>query len=143
MYKRRDSREQAFTIIFENMFNHESVKDITEMAHEVRGEYIRDYAKELAEHAISNLEQIDNLIQLYSIKWSIDRISKVAVAILRMAIAEVLFVENVPESVSVDEAIELSKKYVDKGESGFIHGVLGAVVDNRKLSSSESTEQQN
>jgi len=102
------------------------------LAQEQRGIYIREFAKELATHAISNAQEIDNLIKSYSARWSIDRISRVSLSILKMSLAEVLFVKNIPESVSINEAIELSKKYVDKEESGFIHGILGAIVDSRK-----------
>ncbi len=130
MYKRREAREQAFIIIFENMFTNESVSSIVRMAENNRDFKVIPFGKKLAKYAIDNSEQIDEIIKKYTIKWSINRISKVALAILKMAVAEFLFIDNVHYVVSINEAIELAKNYLGEEEVGFINGVLGAIVDD-------------
>ena len=130
MYKRRNAREQAMTMIFENMFNHESVSFIARMSEFYRSVKIIPFGKKLAKYAIDNKEKIDEIIEKYLIGWEIDRISKVSLAILKMAIAELLFINNVPEIVTLNEAIEVSKLYLEKEETKFIHGILGSVIDN-------------
>ncbi|MBP0979274.1 MAG: transcription antitermination factor NusB [Oscillospiraceae bacterium] len=133
MYKRRKAREQAVEIIFENMFNKESVSWIARMAQTYREIEIIPFGKKIAKYAIENQEEIDNLIKKYSERWSIDRISKVSLAILKMAISEILFISEMPTAVTINEAIEISKLFVEKQETGFIHGVLGAIIDNEKI----------
>ena len=76
MYKRRCAREQAFIIIFENMFNHESVSCITRMAEIYRDVEIIPFGKKIAKYAIDNQTEIDGLIEKYSKRWEIERISK-------------------------------------------------------------------
>ena len=60
--------------------------------------------------------------------WKINRISKVSLALLRLAVYEMLYRDDVPVSVSINEAVELSKKYTVKDDTSFINGVLGAVA---------------
>lgn len=129
MYKRREAREQAFWIVFENMFNNESVSSISRMAETYRDIKIIPFGKKIAKYAVENQNQIDEIIDKYSKRWSLDRISKVSLAILRVSIAEILFINDVPPQITINEAIEISKKYVEKDESGYIHGLLGAFVD--------------
>lgn len=131
MYKRREAREQAFTIIFENMFTDESVSVIARLAEIYRDVKIIPFGKKIAKYAIDNKEEINEIIKKYSVKWSLNRISKVSLAILKMAIAEILFITNVHPSITVDEAIEISKDYVSKEESGFINGILRSIVNDK------------
>lgn len=135
MLKRSKAREQAFLIVFENMFNHESVSVITRMAETYRNIKIIPFGKKLAKFAINNQHTIDSLISENSLNWSLDRISKPSLAILKIAIAELLFIDDIPHSVTVSEAIELSKLYVSQAETKFIHAVLGAVIDIQKEAS--------
>lgn len=137
MYKRRCAREQAFIIIFENMFNHESVSCITRMAEIYRDVEIIPFGKKIAKYAIDNQTEIDGLIEKYSKRWEIERISKVSLAILKMAISEILYIDNVPSIVTINEALEISKQYVTKEETGFIHGILGSLVDDNVQKSAE------
>lgn len=133
MYKRREAREQAVAIIFENMFNGESVNWISRTAETHRNIEIIPFGKKIAKYAVENQEEIDSLIKKYSERWSIDRISKISLAILKMAISEILFIKEMPSAITINEAIEISKLFVEKRETGFIHGILGAIIDNEKI----------
>ncbi len=124
------AREQGFILVFEKIFNEEDLNTIIENAEITRDVVFDDYAKEIAFGVYDNLDDIDTLISGRLKKgWSLKRISKPSLAILRLAVYEIKYNEDIPDSVAVNEAVELAKKYtVD--ESKFINGVLGAIVNS-------------
>ena len=136
---RRKARETAFLIIFERLFCDDSLEDIIESAKiSAQGEKEDDPVLSLiinpGEFTLSivtgtqdNLAAIDELIKDNLVKWDMNRISKVALCLLRMAIFEMLFLDDVPVSVSINEAVELAKKYAADDDPAFINGLLGAV----------------
>lgn len=77
-----------------------------------------------------NRENIDKKIEDSLTKWKLDRISKVNLSILRLAIGEMLYIEDVPEKVAINEAIEMTKKYSDEKSVSFINGVLDKAFKN-------------
>lgn len=77
-----------------------------------------------------NKERLDSLIESQLVKWKLNRISKVNLSILRISTYEMLFAEDVPGKVSINEAIELCKKYSDNKSVSFINGVLDKVYKN-------------
>lgn len=121
------AREQGFVFIFEKLFNPEPIEEIIENAFESRELDFDTYSITLVETVEKNKDEIDSLISVHLKKgWSIKRISKTSLAIMRLAVCEMKYIDNVPDSVAINEAVELAKKYtVD--ESKFINGVLGAV----------------
>lgn len=98
-------------------------------------EFIGD---QLALEVIKHLSEIDNEIKKSAPSWPIEQINKVDLAILRLAIYELLYEEDdtnpkTPYKVIVDEAVELAKEYGSESSSGFINGVLGNVIENHHL----------
>lgn len=77
---------------------------------------------------INHKEDIDKLISANLKKWKLDRIPKVDLAILRLAVAEIKYMETIPNSVSINEAVELAKKFGNEDSSKFINGVLGKIA---------------
>jgi N utilization substance protein B len=77
-----------------------------------------------------NLQVIDNKIEEQLVNWKLNRISKFNLSILRIAIYEMLFREDIPAKVSINEAIELAKKFSDEKSVSFINGVLDQVYKN-------------
>ena len=77
---------------------------------------------------LDNLTDIDSSINEFSAKWKTSRMPKVDLAIMRLAIGEIRFSEDIPEPVSVNEAINLAKKFSTDNSARFIHGILGAVT---------------
>ena len=73
-------------------------------------------------------QELDEIIQKYSIGWDISRISKLARCILRLAIYEILYAEDVPAGVAVAEAVRIAKKYNDDDTGAFVNGILGSFV---------------
>ena len=88
-----------------------------------------DYAINCAKGVAEHQDIIDQKIA-HNLKsgWKISRISKVSLAILRVAVYEMLYLDDIPVSVSINEAVELSKKYSIPDDTSFINGVLGAVA---------------
>jgi N utilization substance protein B len=82
---------------------------------------------------VENLKSIDNLINQYSSDWKINRIAKIDIAIMRLAITEMLYDDEIPISVSINEAIELCKKYSNEDSHKFINGILGNINRGIKL----------
>lgn len=124
---RREAREEALILVFEKQFNSDSIEDIIETAKEVRDIEPDEYILEVFKGIYDNLEFIDGVISKYSQGWSINRITKISLAVLRLAIYEMKFVDAIPVSVSINEAVELAKKYSTKEDSAYINGILSSV----------------
>ncbi len=135
---RRKSRELAFLLLFEKCFDEADMQEIIDRAVEARDIEPDEFATKLAlgadEHALEN----DRLIEEHSHRWSKDRLSKVTLSILRLALYEMLCVEETPVSVAINEAVELAKTYGADDEPPFINGILGAVA--RKNGTADDTE---
>ena len=125
---RRKSRELAFILLFERCFDETDMQDIIDRAIEARDIEPDEFAVRLAKGADDNRVQSDALIEEFSHRWSKDRLSKVTLAILRLALYEMLYVEESPVSVAINEAIELAKTYGEEDVPPFINGILGAVA---------------
>ena len=132
--KRSEAREQAFIIVFEKEFNMEaSVDDIASAAKDADVFEIDKFAKTLCEAVFADIESLDNIItENLRPGWRLSRISKVAIAILRMAICEMTKFDDVPVSVSINEAVELAKKYAPENDARFINGLLSTVAKKLK-----------
>lgn len=124
---RFQQREQAFFLLFQNQFKALADEDNISVYSE-NVEEVGEYAKELYQGVLDNKEAIDAVISSYSNGWKINRLPKVNLSILRLAVYEIRYVDNVPDSVAINEAVELAKKYSSKEDSSFINGVLGTVV---------------
>ena len=131
--KRSQARESAFILICENIFNPEySLADMKEFAADTEVFEIDGFTEQLYTAAVSNTAQIDAEITKYLKNWRLQRLSRPALAILRLAFAELMFVQGIPVSVTVNEAVELAKKYAVEKDASFINGVLGSAVRARQ-----------
>lgn len=128
---RREAREQAFALLFEKSFHAETaMKEIIDMNIEFGTIEDDEFANSLAIQAWDKLEEIDALIEKYAIGWRKNRISRVSLAVLRLAICEMLYREDIPAGVSINEAVELCRKYASEDEYSFVNGILGTVARN-------------
>lgn len=126
---RREAREQAFMVLFEKTFFEDvSISEIVSDAQEAELIKINAFADVILKAVENNIEVIDNIISENARKWSIERLPKVSLAVLRLAIGEMKFVDDVPAGVSVNEAVELTKKYGTEDDASYVNGVLGAVA---------------
>lgn len=87
-----------------------------------------EYIKKIVEGTVSRRQELDAYIEKYSRGWKLSRISKIALSILRTALFEVLYMDDVPDSVAINEAVELSKGYEEPETVAFINGILGSFM---------------
>lgn len=127
---RRDARIKAYEIFF--MI--ESCDDIALQMEALKKE-LKDHKKhyryiaDVVNVLLENKEGIDTIIKgSLSKSWNYSRLSKMSLATLRLAVAEIKFMDDIPESVSINEAVELAKMYGDDGESTFVNGILADIV---------------
>ncbi len=131
MNKRSDAREIAMKLIFEYLFNNQINEDLlNELCQESEITTEQDYVSKTYYGVINNLQKLDEQIKNNSIGFSIDRIFKVDRAILLVAIYEIMFDETIDYKVSINEALNLAKKYSTEKSSKFINGILNKVVEN-------------
>lgn len=125
---KRKSREQAFIILFEKSFNIElSVDEIMDIAIETEVISKDKMTADIVKKAEENIEDIDAVIEHNLKGWSKQRISKVSLALLRMAVCEMKYFDKVPVGVSINEAVEICKVYGSDEDKGFVNGILGSI----------------
>lgn len=132
---RREMRESIFQLLFMTEFN-----AVDEMAQQ-RALYLdgieniqdknREYIQNKFEKIVEKISEIDELLNQASKGWKTKRMSKVDLSILRLACFEILFDEDVPTSVAINEAVELAKKFGGDTSSSFINGVLGKLASGK------------
>ncbi len=129
---RHEARELAFVIVFEKSFHDElSIVELIENAVELEILPSNKFAEKLAKKVYDNVEEIDRKIEENLIGWKANRISRASKAIMRIAVCELLFSEDIPVGVVINEAVEIAKKYASPEDASYINGVLGSFV--RKL----------
>ena len=128
---RRQAREEAFILIFEKQFNSANIEEILEIAAEVRDLEPDEYITTVFKGVYENIEEIDGVISENAIGWKIGRISKVSLCILRLAIFEIKFMDSIPVSVSINEAVELAKSFSDDDVKNMINGILDKIYKDK------------
>jgi N utilization substance protein B len=129
---RRKSRETAFTILFEQMFTEEKIEVIVEQAKECRDLKVSSFVYRICNGVEENKEEIENIISKYSSTWTVKRITKVSLTILKIAVFELKFLPDVPVNVSVSEAVDIAKIYGGKDDASFVNGVLSSIVKDKE-----------
>ena len=126
---RKLAREMAVCFLFQVEFKKEAIKEQVENFIESYGEmnYDKDYFLEIINGVLNSQKEIDELIETKAKDWTIDRIAKMDLPILRVAIYEIKHREDIPLGVSINEAVELAKKYGSDDSARFINGLLGQV----------------
>ena len=136
---RKVARELAFKIIFAENFQNEEInpEDIvnallkeTEKMDEITKEDMT-YINEITHGVYSNLSTLDTQIEKHLKGWTMDRICKTDLAILRLAIYEIMYREDIPDKVSVNEAVELAKLFSEDSSPSFINGVLAGILNKK------------
>lgn len=144
--KRRRAREIALTFLYQAEIKNELTEfneDILEeflQEQNIKDEDIINFARLLIRGTIQNLSSIDRKISSSSINWPLHRMPYIDRNILRIAVYELLFVDDVPELVSINEAIELAKKYSTSESPKFVNGVLHRIKEEygkKKVSEDE------
>ena len=126
MGNRRKARELVTQILFHMEYNPGNSGNSFELICENFNapKSLKAFSKDLVQGVCENRNRIDKLIEKASKNWRLQRMSRVDRSILRLCVYEMLFMENIPHKVSIDEAVELGKKYGTEESGAFINGVL-------------------
>jgi N utilization substance protein B len=129
---RREIRDSAFKLVFEQLLRDDDINELYEIADEIEEITVNDDVKKIVEGTISHAQELDDIISQYSKSRSIARISKLNLAILRIAMYESIYDDNTPMNAAISEAIKLSMMYTYQEDTAFINGVLGAFSRDRQ-----------
>ncbi|ABK61364.1 MULTISPECIES: transcription antitermination factor NusB [Clostridium] len=129
---RRKSREVAMKLLFEMSINKEEFSEILKNFKENTDTNMENvdfiYINKIVNGIEQNKEDIDKKIEENLTKWKLNRLSKIDLTILRISTYEIMFMEDIPNKVAVNEAIELAKKYSADNSPAFVNGVLGNMI---------------
>jgi N utilization substance protein B len=133
---RSKARKQSLDLLYESDIRSKSstdllaLRDVVEDGPDARP--IREYTKILITGVDEHKRKIDELISTYAQGWDMDRLPAVDRNVLRIGIYEILWQEDVPDAVAIDEALALAKELSTEESSGYIHGVLGRISSIRQ-----------
>ena len=138
--KRTETREQAFRLIYSTEIQKDmddEQKDIYMQENGIDSKEEIEYINTIFNGVKDNSEQLEKYIsENLKEKWTIDRISKIDLAILKIAVFELIF-SKLPYKVVINEAVELAKKYGDDSSKSFVNGILASVVKKNNLAEEE------
>ncbi len=125
---RTKAREYSFILLFEYKFQPDEIENILkDFIEEYKPGDQEEYIQRVVGGVIENITEIDEKIAEVSESWKVERISCVSLAVLRLAVYEILFCEDIPSVVSVNEAVALAKKFDGDEAAPFINGILGKI----------------
>jgi len=131
---RRLARETALQVLFQRDLTKEPMNTAEEVqrwaAEFVVPEPSRNFARELVDGTIAHQDEIDQMIDSFAQDWTIKRMAKVDRNVMRLATYEILFRSDIPGRVSLNEAIELAKRFGGEESAKFVNGILDRIVDN-------------
>ena len=131
------SRKEARELLMQLLYQMELLDDHSE---ETKNAYLeknfsekghRDYAAQLLNLVLTKKDDVDAKINENSNKWSTSRMPKVDVAILRLAVVELLYMDDIPDAVAINEAVDMAKKYGTDESKAFINGILGKIAKEK------------
>ncbi len=140
---RKNAREDAFRLLFEQHVNPEEAAEKLERYFETAKEeqkaeepfYVNRpsaadtaYTRTVVQGVQTHLAEIDARIENNLKDWEMDRVSKISIAVLRLAIFEILYMDDIPNEVSASEAVAIAKKYDSPSAGSFVNGVLGNII---------------
>jgi len=129
---RRESRERALQILFQLEFDDKQEALSLDYFWEKKKSPDTEHTKKLVKGVISNKDEIDSLIQSHSKNWRVSRMLYIDRNILRLAVYELIFEEDIAVAVAINEAVELAKKFGNNESAKFINGILDALSKDPK-----------
>ncbi len=132
MSERRKARKDALEILYEKEITRQPLDKILKNRKIARGEEPNDFTLGLVEGVEEHRKQIDNIIRAHTDNWAIERMPIVDRNLIRIGLYELLYEEDIPYSVSINEAVELAKIYGMEESSKFVNGILGRIATELK-----------
>ncbi|MDO4300769.1 MAG: transcription antitermination factor NusB [Clostridia bacterium] len=134
---RKDARKHIFNLVFQTEFNLDT--DVKESIDTYTEEYEgfkkdeSDFISREYRGILANIESIDSYIDKFAVGWSISRLAKTDLAILRIGVYEIIFDEEIPDAVAVNEAVELAKVFSGDKAPAFINAILSKIVKSKDV----------
>lgn len=100
---------------------------------------MKNFSRKLVMATIDNIQSIDEQVKSVLQNWKYDRISTIDKLILRLGVCELLFFDDIPYEVTINEAVEMAKKYGNAESQKFVNGVLDAIVKKKRINKNESS----
>lgn len=130
---RKEAREHCFILMFEYEVQKNSPEEMLAYFYETVPDPGKQkaYIETVVSTCVANLDAIDETIEKNTKGWRISRLPKATLAVLRVAVCEILYMDDIPESISINEAVELAKTYHDEKNGKFVNGVLASVLKGK------------
>ena len=138
---RKESRTNAFMLLFSLYTNDEILPEETIDLEDGETIEVDDFCRSLINNTVDNLTEIDEKISSFLQGWSLERIPKSSLAILRLSAAQLLYMKDIPVSVVISEAVELAKRFGSDKDYIFINGALGNFEKSLELNDANENEQ--
>ncbi|MCK9478518.1 MAG: transcription antitermination factor NusB [Firmicutes bacterium] len=131
---RKQARDTAFKLIYQMQIQKENSDFILDLYH---GQYLcqpgaKEYIDNVVNGVFENKNEIDAQISKLLEGWKLERISKISYAAIRLSVYEIVYRSDIPDSVSINEAVQLAKKYEGEQAANFVNGVLAALIKQRE-----------
>ena len=127
---RHEIREAAFILMYQMLLTGDDVNELAEATTEAFEMPVNKSVLKLVENVTGHAAELDEIVGKYSTTRSVERIARINLVILRIALYELKYAEDVPAKVAINEAIELAKAYAEKTDSAFINGILNSYYQN-------------
>lgn len=137
MRKRTQAREFALQLLYQYEINPDDIEKTFQIFWESNeaAPDVREFAERLVRGTLSNLKQIDQIVMKYAENWQLHRMAAVDRNILRFAAYEIIFCEDVPPKVTINEAVNIAKKFSQEDSGKFVNGVLDKIGHAERSSS--------
>lgn len=138
---RRTARENAFLAAFASTFDNAMPEDVIALNNELGENQVDEFGRKLIDDYYEHSAEINDMIRDHLKGWTIDRIPRVSLTVLRLALSEILYGEEKLPSVTINEAVELTKKFGGNEDYQFVNGLLGSVVRELGLADQDSASE--
>lgn len=141
---RRLARELAFQVLFQVDIGHIPWREavVRTVEENPLPDKSREFMEELVKETVLNLKQIDGILSGLSVEWPLHRMANTDRNILRLAVSELLYWKDIPVEVTVNEAVEIAKKYGEEDSGRFVNGLLGNLIKQISSSVQAGTEEE-
>ena len=130
---RKEAREHCFVLMFEYEVQKNSPEEMLAYLYENVAEpgKQKEYLETVVKTAVEHLGEIDAVIEKNTNGWKINRLPKVTLAVLRVAVCEMLYMDDISDGIAINEAVEIAKKYHDEKNGKFVNGILSSVFKGK------------
>ena len=132
---RKEARDLAFKLLYQVEMQNETAQNIIDIYYvenELTGKG-KDYVEEILFGVSEKSEIIDDIISGLSESWKLNRISKISISLIRLSVYEIMYRDDIPDNVSINEAVDLAKLYEGEESASFVNGILAAVLKKKEV----------